>query len=59
MAKLTRLAYTGPLEMFGERFHMDADLLRELNPEADFNRAGAHIVVAAANRYVVKTPWSR
>ncbi len=56
MAKLPRLAYTGPLEMFGERFHMDVDLLRALNPEADFARAGTHIIVAAANRYIVKTP---
>ena len=53
MAKLDRLAYTSPLEMFGERFHMDVDLLRSLNPDADFNRAGTHIIVAAANTYAV------
>ena len=56
MAKLDRLSYTGPLEMFGERFHMSIELLRQLNPGADFNRAGTHIVVAGANRYAVTTP---
>ena len=56
MAKLDRLAYTGPVEMFGERFHMDVDLLKALNPEADFNRAGTHIIVAGANAYGVTTP---
>jgi len=28
MAKLDRLSYTSPLEMLGERFHMDVDLLK-------------------------------
>jgi lipoprotein-anchoring transpeptidase ErfK/SrfK len=56
MAKLDRLSYTGPLEMFGERFHMDIDLLVALNPGVDFNRAGTHIVVAGANLYGVTTP---
>ena len=56
MAKLDRLSYTGPLEMFGERFHMDVDLLKSLNPNVDFNRAGSHIIVAGANRYAVTQP---
>jgi lipoprotein-anchoring transpeptidase ErfK/SrfK len=56
MAKLNRLSYTGPLEMFGERFHMSIELLRQLNPGADFNRAGTHIIVAGANQYAVTTP---
>lgn len=56
MAKLDRLSYTGPLEMFGERFHMDVDLLKSLNPAVDFNRPGSHIIVAGANQYRVKTP---
>jgi len=55
MAKLEQLSYTGPLEMFGERFHMDTDLLRSLNPDADFNRTGTHIIVAGANQYAVTT----
>jgi lipoprotein-anchoring transpeptidase ErfK/SrfK len=46
MAKLDRLAYTGPLEALAERFHMDVALLQTLNPAADFGAAGAHILVA-------------
>ncbi len=56
MAKLHSLAYTGPLEMFGERFHMDVDLLKTLNPSADFNQPGTHIIVAGADKYAVQTP---
>jgi lipoprotein-anchoring transpeptidase ErfK/SrfK len=46
MAELDRLSYQSPLEMLGERFHMDVELLKALNPEADFNRAGTRIQVA-------------
>ena len=46
-AKLPGLAYRNALEMFGERFHMDTDLLTALNPNADFDRPGTTIVVAA------------
>src|SRR3990167_7694771 len=56
MAKLDALSYTGPLEMFGERFHMDVELLSKLNPGADLNRVGTRIVVAGANAYAVTTP---
>ena len=41
--------------MFGERFHMSIELLRQLNPGADFNSAGTHIIVAGANQYAVTT----
>ena len=56
MAKLDRLSYTGPLEMLGERFHMDINLLRALNPDADFDRAATRIIVAGANEFGVTTP---
>ena len=56
MAKLDSLSYTGPLEMFGERFHMDVDLLQALNPNVDFTLAGTTIVVAGANAFAVTTP---
>jgi lipoprotein-anchoring transpeptidase ErfK/SrfK len=56
MAKLPGLFYSGPMEMFGERFHMAVDLLRSLNPNADFTVAGTQIVVAGANEYAVTTP---
>ncbi|HZP21403.1 MAG TPA: L,D-transpeptidase family protein [Bauldia sp.] len=59
MAKLDSLAYANPLEMFGERFHMDVDLLKALNPGVDFGVAGSQIVVAAANTYAVLTKVAR
>ncbi len=46
LAKMERLSYTGPDEMLAERFHMDIDLLKALNPEADFAAEGTEILVA-------------
>lgn len=48
MAGLDRLAYESAGEALAEKFHMDADLLRTLNPGADFSRPGTEIVVANA-----------
>lgn len=45
MARLPGLSYTGPLSEIAEKFHMSPNLLRELNPDADFERAGAAILV--------------
>jgi len=45
-AKLERLSYTTVTEMLAERFHMDEDYLKLLNPEANFNRVGTIIRVA-------------
>jgi lipoprotein-anchoring transpeptidase ErfK/SrfK len=45
MAKLERLAYTGPAELLAEKFHMDETLLRALNPGVDFGKAGTSILV--------------
>jgi lipoprotein-anchoring transpeptidase ErfK/SrfK len=50
MAKMEWLGYRGPGEMLAERYHMDEDLLETLNPQADFTKAGAEIVVAAPDR---------
>src|SRR5690606_37666954 len=47
MARLDRLAYTSPLEALAESFHMDEQLLKALNPGADFATAGTRILVAA------------
>jgi lipoprotein-anchoring transpeptidase ErfK/SrfK len=47
LAKLDRAAYATPAEMLAERFHMDIDLLRDLNPELGSLAAGSRIVVAA------------
>ena len=43
---LERLGYTGPSELLAERFHMDEDFLKELNPGKDFAKAGTAIMVA-------------
>ncbi|MDD3836315.1 MAG: L,D-transpeptidase [Phenylobacterium sp.] len=45
MAELERLSYTSPAEMLAERFHMDEDLLRALNPDADFTKSGTPLLV--------------
>lgn len=45
-AQLERLGYTDAAEKIAERFHMDVDFLRSLNPDVDLTRAGAEIMVA-------------
>ncbi|MBJ6126069.1 L,D-transpeptidase family protein [Microvirga splendida] len=45
-AKLERLAYTSPEELLAEKFHMDMDLLKALNPNKPFDKAGTSILVA-------------
>lgn len=45
-AGLERLSYSTPEELLAEKFHMDEDLLKELNPDARFDKAGETIVVA-------------
>jgi lipoprotein-anchoring transpeptidase ErfK/SrfK len=47
MAKLDKLGYATPREALAERFHMDEALLAQLNPGADFGKAGTVIIVAA------------
>jgi len=46
MSVLKSMAYTGPVELLAERFHMGQDLLRSLNPGVDFTKPGVMIVVA-------------
>ncbi|MBW3558633.1 MAG: L,D-transpeptidase [Proteobacteria bacterium] len=45
--RLPVLAYTSPLELLAERFHMTEEALQALNPNVDFRRAGQTIRVAA------------
>ncbi|MBU2191862.1 MAG: L,D-transpeptidase [Alphaproteobacteria bacterium] len=45
-AKLERLSFTSVPEALAERFHMDEDYLKALNPGANFNRPGTIIRVA-------------
>jgi lipoprotein-anchoring transpeptidase ErfK/SrfK len=46
MAKLDRLGYRAPEELLAEKFHMDQDLLKALNPDKPFDKAGTRIAVA-------------
>ena len=45
-AKLERLGYTSVTEALAERFHMDENYLKAINPGANFNRPGTIIRVA-------------
>ncbi len=45
-AKMKGLYYTQVTEMLGEKFHMDEDFLKKLNPKATFKKAGEKIIVA-------------
>ncbi len=49
-ASLKHLSYTSPQELLAEKFHMSEQLLRQLNPEATFDRAGTELVVANVER---------
>jgi lipoprotein-anchoring transpeptidase ErfK/SrfK len=48
MSRLERLNYGSATEALAEKFHMDEDLLRTLNPGVDFTQSGVEIVVANA-----------
>ncbi|MEX5425438.1 L,D-transpeptidase [Acinetobacter radioresistens] len=45
-AKMKGLYYVRVSEMLGEKFHMDEDFLKKLNPKATFKKAGEKIIVA-------------
>jgi len=45
-AELDRLGYSSPEELLAEKFHMDLDLLKALNPDKSFDKAGTIIIVA-------------
>ena len=44
-SKMKGLYYTRVTEMLGEKFHMDEDFLKKLNPKATFKKAGEKIIV--------------
>lgn len=46
MSRLEHVGYESAEEAIAEKFHMDDDLLRALNPGVDFAQAGTQIVVA-------------
>ncbi|EIM29522.1 L,D-transpeptidase family protein [Microvirga lotononidis] len=45
-AKLDYLGYSSPEELLAEKFHMDMDLLKVLNPGKSLDKAGTSILVA-------------
>lgn len=45
-AKIKGLYYTRVTEMLGEKFHMDENFLKKINPTATFKKAGEKIIVA-------------
>jgi lipoprotein-anchoring transpeptidase ErfK/SrfK len=59
MAKLEHLSFTSPRELLAEKFHMDEDLLKALNPGADFSVAGTEITVAQVKTRAEKETVTR
>ena len=59
MAKLDRVAYETPLELLAEKFHMDKEFLKALNPDADFGKAGTKITVIVAGADDMKPKVAR
>lgn len=57
-AQLDRMGYTSVTEALAERFHMDENYLKALNPDANFNRPGTTIKVANFGK-LVSTPVAR
>ncbi|WP_299175858.1 L,D-transpeptidase [uncultured Brevundimonas sp.] len=43
------MGYANVVEALAERFHVTQDLLRAMNPDADFSRAGQKLLVPAVN----------
>jgi lipoprotein-anchoring transpeptidase ErfK/SrfK len=58
-ASLKRLSYTSAQELLAEKFHMSEKLLRQLNPNAQFEEAGTEIVVANVQREELPRKVSR
>ncbi len=50
MAKRPNMTWTSLLEDLGERSHMDEALIKALNPNADFGKAGTVIIVTETAR---------
>lgn len=48
MSRMDHLGYARASEAIAEKFHMDEDLLKTLNPGVDFTQAGQQIIVADA-----------
>ncbi|MBZ9978775.1 MULTISPECIES: L,D-transpeptidase family protein [Mesorhizobium] len=57
-AQLDRMGFTSVTEALAERFHMDENYLKALNPDANFNRPGTIIKVANFGK-LVSAPVAR
>lgn len=58
-AALDHMGYTSAAELIAERFHMDEDLLRALNPGETFAGAGVQIIVANPARQALAADVAR
>ena len=56
MKGIPRLSYRSPKEALAEKFHMSEQLLSALNPDQNFGRAGATIVVVDTSPGRPETP---
>ena len=56
MKGIPRLSYRSPKEALAEKFHMSEQLLSALNPDQNFGRAGATIVVVDTSPGRSETP---
>ncbi len=59
MSELDGLHYTSPLERLAEKFHVDQDLLKSLNPDADFQKPGSVIRVPNLAGLTLESPVQR
>jgi lipoprotein-anchoring transpeptidase ErfK/SrfK len=55
MARLPGLSYSSAEAELAEKFHMSPTLLRELNPRADFARAGTVLTVADVPEMILRS----
>src|SRR3984885_6195488 len=55
MARLPGLSYTSAQAELAEKFHMSPTLLPELNPRADFARAGTELIVANVTEMLLRS----
>lgn len=55
MSTMATVGFESPAELIAEKFHMDIDLLRTLNPSANFSAPGTELVVTKAGSGLATT----
>ena len=58
-AEMDHLGYESVEELIAERYHMDVDFLKALNPDVDWSEAGAPVLVARAGPARLERPVDR